>query len=292
MCTWRWMRCCVAMVGLLIATGSCEGPVLIITPTGLTNAVIGAFYRQALQTDSSNATGWRVSAGNLPDGLRLGDNGVISGTPREAGTFQFTVMAEEPGIQFRVGERILLLTVIPELTLNATVDPARQNGVYDEQLNVTGGVLPYTFEAIGLPAGIIFDENTGALSGTPIQPEPGRTVRFTVSDSGNPQQTRMQDVVFIVKPPAIEITTGALPAGQQGIFYSQEVLAAGGFDPRTWTIIAGVLPNGLSLPNNRLTGRISGTPTAAGSFTFTIMVEDDDSPSTMDSREFTIDIVP
>ncbi|MCG8404795.1 MAG: Ig domain-containing protein [Phycisphaerales bacterium] len=292
MCTWRWMRCFVATVGFVFAIGSCEGPVLIITPTGLTNAVVGAFYRQALQADSSGAGNWNVSSGNLPEGLRLNENGVISGTPTQSGTFQFTVMAEEPGFEFRVGERVLLLTVIPRLTLNANIDAARQNGVYDEKLEVTGGIAPYSFEAIGLPGGIIFDEDTGALSGTPIQPEPGRTVRFTVRDSGNPQQTRTEDVLFIVKPPAIQITTITLPNGQVGAFYLNEVLADGGFNPRTWTIIAGVLPNGLSLPNNRLSGLISGTPTAAGSFTFTIQVEDDDSPSTSDSKEFTIDIAP
>ena len=62
------------------------------------------------------------------------------------------------------------------------------------------------------------------------------------------------------------ITTDTLPDGKVGEAYSQTLIATG-TTPITWSII-GALPDGLSL--NKDTGKISGTPTAAGSSTFTV----------------------
>ena len=66
---------------------------------------------------------------------------------------------------------------------------------------------------------------------------------------------------------APSITTSSLPNGKVGEAYSQ-ALTADGTTPITWNIIGGALPDGLSL--NKDTGKISGTPTAAGSSTFTV----------------------
>ena len=63
------------------------------------------------------------------------------------------------------------------------------------------------------------------------------------------------------------ITTTSLPNGTVGTSYDQK-LTASGTEPITWSISNGSLPAGLSL--NEDTGEISGTPTAAGSYTFTI----------------------
>ena len=65
---------------------------------------------------------------------------------------------------------------------------------------------------------------------------------------------------------APSITTDTLPNGKVGEAYSQ-TLTANGTAPITWSIDGG-LPAGLSLNVN--TGEISGTPTAAGTSTFTV----------------------
>ncbi len=63
------------------------------------------------------------------------------------------------------------------------------------------------------------------------------------------------------------ITTSSLPNGKMGEAYSH-TLTADGTTPITWSKSGGDLPTGLSLNVN--TGEISGTPTAAGSSTFTV----------------------
>lgn len=76
------------------------------------------------------------------------------------------------------------------------------------------------------------------------------------------------------------ITTTALPGGKVGEAYSQ-TLAARGSVPITWSLESGSLPAGLTLSGDT----ISGTPTAAGTFTFTVKASN---AAGSDSRELSI----
>jgi len=59
----------------------------------------------------------------------------------------------------------------------------------------------------------------------------------------------------------LTINTNSLPNGTVGTPYAQTLQGAGGTAPRSWSLIAGTLPGGLSL--NTASGLISGTPTTA-----------------------------
>ncbi|HWR36361.1 MAG TPA: Ig domain-containing protein [Clostridia bacterium] len=60
-------------------------------------------------------------------------------------------------------------------------------------------------------------------------------------------------------------------AGIVGVAYGHEWDLEGLASPTTYTLIAGALPNGLALQSvTGNQGRIHGTPTAAGTFTFTL----------------------
>jgi len=279
----------ICPIALIILLGSCEGPLLVILPTALPDGIEGTPYLQTLMTDAGGGESWQIASGRLPNGLTLGANtGTISGTPVETGSFAFSVVSTQGGFTIREGERSFGLVIIPRLAVGGTLDAARQGEPYMEQLDVTGGTPPYAYELVGLPGGIVFDNSDGSLSGTPTQPDPGRTVRATVTDSGAPPQVASRNIFFEIKPPSVRITTTSLPDGLQGFFYSNEVMAEGGFTPYSFRITAGVLPGGLSLPNNRRTGVISGIPTETGTFNFTIEVMDDDLPATLDTADLTI----
>lgn len=276
-------------LALCVPFAACQGPLLVILPTTLPDGIEGTSYSQALMTDAGGGVDWQIISGSLPAGLVLErSSGFIAGVPAQTGVFSFSVVASQGGFTIRNGERSFGLTIIPKLTLGSTIDAARQNEPYSEQLDVNGGTPPYSFQLVGLPGGIVFDDTDGTFSGTPTQPDAGRTIRATVSDGGSPPQVVTRDLFFEIKPPSVNITTATLPDGTTGVFYSNEVMATAGFTPYSFAITAGVLPNGLSLPTNRRTGVISGIPTQAGSFTFTIEVTDSDSPASIDSREITI----
>ncbi len=77
----------------------------------------------------------------------------------------------------------------------------------------------------------------------------------------------------------LSITTASpLPAGTQGAAYSTTFAASGGTPAYTWSVEAGSsLPAGLGL--NGATGELSGTPSASGTFNFTIRVTDAAAPT-------------
>ena len=86
------------------------------------------------------------------------------------------------------------------------------------------------------------------------------------------------------------IITTSLAGGTAGVPYSDNLIASGSA-PITWTVAAGSnLPAGLSL--NASTGVISGTPTAAGSFTFTVLAANGNSPDGTQSLTIVIAAAP
>jgi hypothetical protein len=87
-------------------------------------------------------------------------------------------------------------------------------------------------------------------------------------------------------PPDLAISTSSLPGGTVGGSYSTTLAASGGVTPYLWSIAAGSLPAGLTV--NPQTGVISGSPSAAGTFTFTAQVSDAQSPADSATRSLSI----
>ena len=73
-------------------------------------------------------------------------------------------------------------------------------------------------------------------------------------------------------PGGLTILTSNLPVGRPQTSYNASLSASGGKQPYTWSITSGNLPAGLTLTAS--IGKISGTPTQSGSFTFTAQVAD------------------
>ncbi len=85
---------------------------------------------------------------------------------------------------------------------------------------------------------------------------------------------------------SVSITSPAtLPPGAVGTLYSQSLSAVGGTPPYTWSLLSGALPAGLSPSNS---GQISGTPTSAGTLSFTMKVVDSASTSATQTFSLTI----
>jgi len=72
--------------------------------------------------------------------------------------------------------------------------------------------------------------------------------------------------------PIITVNPATLPNGNVGTAYNQIVSGSGGTAPYTFSISSGALPTGLIL--NSVSGAITGVPTTAGTFNFTITATD------------------
>jgi hypothetical protein len=90
---------------------------------------------------------------------------------------------------------------------------------------------------------------------------------------------------------AVQISCTPLPLGTECQTYSARALSVeGGTAPFTWSVATGTLPPGLTLDPG--SGAITGTPTAAGTFDFTVMVVDSTQPSLTATQTQTITIAP
>jgi hypothetical protein len=98
------------------------------------------------------------------------------------------------------------------------------------------------------------------------------TVKIIVTSVDFPNHS-VAVTINVVPPPTITTTT--LSTATLNAAYSATVTATGGLPPLSWSISAGALPTGLSLASSTTdTVQITGKPTVAGTYTFTITVTD------------------
>jgi hypothetical protein len=274
---------------------------LAITTTTLPAGTVGASYSQNLQASGGTAPfTWTLASGTLPAGLSW-NNGTISGTPTATGTSTFTVQVADSGTPQQTATQQLTLTInaAPPLTIQTTTLPAATVGVsYSGVIGVSGGVTPYTpsFPSGSLPPGLNISSCNGncngafQITGTPTT---AGTFNFTlmVTDSESPAQTASQPYSIVVSAAApLAITTTTVPGGTVGVAYTYNLQASGGTQPYTWALANGTtLPTGLNLSS---AGLISGTPTAAGSTTFTVKVTDSTTPTALtQTHQYTLTVL-
>ena len=77
---------------------------------------------------------------------------------------------------------------------------------------------------------------------------------------------------LVIKPEIAFSAPSPVPAGTTGTAYVLSLAAAGGVGTFAYSVSSGTLPAGVSL--DPITGQMSGTPTTAGTFTFTVRVTD------------------
>jgi hypothetical protein len=181
----------------------------------------------------------------------------------------------------------------PPLEITTTTLPgATVDEEYLQMLAATGGQSPYTWSLDdgSLPPGLTLDPTTGVMSGTPTT---AGSFPFTVevTDSGTPVQADTQALSITVAPapvPPPQITTTTLPGGTVGTPYSVTLSATDGTQPYTWSLDTGTLPAGLTL--NASTGVVDGTPTAAGTSSFTVKLTD--GAAQTDTQDLSLTVEP
>jgi hypothetical protein len=153
-----------------------------------------------------------------------------------------------------------------------------------------------------VPPGTLVRSQGLAGSGTILggTPTTAGTYTFTVSGTDNngisiAPMTYQITIVGNFQPPPMTINgSSVLPSGTVGTYYASVFSVSGGSIPYTWSVLSGQLPPGLSLQSDITLSQtgddLSGTPTMAGTFTFTMQVTDGQGHHA--SRQFSLTIQP
>lgn len=250
-------------------------PAIVVTPATLPDPVVATAYSQVITASGGIAPySFAVTAGALPSGITLASGGTLSGTTNEVGTFNFTVTATDNFGQ--TGSRAYTVTVAaPVLTLSPAAGTltATYGVVYSQAFTAGGGAGPYGYVLNGtLPAGMGF--TAGTLTGAPTQPG-SYPITVIATDLGltgvGAPFSISQNYTLDVPAPTIVVDPATLANGIAGEAYAATLTANGGIGPYGFTVTAGALPAGLTLSTG---GALSGTPTASGSFNFTVTATD------------------
>jgi hypothetical protein len=176
--------------------------------------------------------------------------------------------------------------------LTGELSRGRKGQSFSAQLLAAEGKPPYVWSLAqgSLPAGLSLSAS-GLISGTPTV---FGTFTFTVRVTDSLNATAIRSLTLTINPdiePLRVLTAGPITPGEVGAAYSHQFLFVGGVAPRTWstTPATGSLPPGLTI--GAQSGIISGTPTSAGTFTFTVRITDATSTSAV-SQSISITVLP
>lgn len=284
--------CGIILIAVLF-TASCglvdgnNPPQTLMLSGNLPSGVAHQPYSAVLTVGGGNTPyQFAVKTGSLPPGVTLNPaTGSISGTPTRAGSYSFLVAATDAphpdegsqsfaisiaggnGGKVRVNVLPVSVTLVSNQTqtFTATVSGTKDTGV---TWSASAGTIT--------PAGVY------------TAPQVNTQTNVTVTATSNADPAQQGSAAVVVNPAntqPLAITTTALPNGQLGSPYDAVLAATGGTQPYTWSA-TGNLPPGITLNPN--SGDFAGTPTAAGTFSFTVTVTDAKGQTAQ--QGFTVDV--
>ena len=257
-----------------------NAPTIQITPLTLAQGSVGEPYTVTFEATGGTAPYTFTTTGNIASGFNLLGN-VLSGTASTIDSATFTLIARDAN-NFTASQTYTQTFTTLNIAISPmTIPTAWKDNPYNQQLSVSGGAAPYTFNIDpnggSMPPGLSCS-NTGLISGTPTSTG-SYTFKVVVTDrygdTGEINYTVNVQQITLTGPSNVPWTANIFYDTTSGFQYSTTITASGGSAPYTFSLISGNMPNGWALlKTSATTASVSGRTNGAGDYTFTIKVTD------------------
>jgi len=242
------------------------GQALSLAPLTHPQAAVGVPYTSFTFRAAGGVPGYTftLQSGTNADGLSINANtGQLSGTPVSGGVFPIgIVVTDASNAQASATFTLNVLGIGTTSLPNGSIGSA-----YSQTLAAVGatGTLSWLVTGNNFPPAGLTLSSQGQITGTPTAIA---TFPFVVQVTDSATNLSATQALSITIAPPATISPAGLPNGVVNVPYTATTLTVSGVQISNWKVTVGTLPAGLNL--NAASGLVSGTPTVAGSSTFTI----------------------
>lgn len=193
----------------------------------ITGGIVGEVY-DGYQFESTAGTSITWTASGIPSGMSLSKSGLLTGTPKKAGTFTIKLKATSTGGKDSASTKIVILqkpTISTKKLANATTDKK-----YSAKLTAKG-TMPITWTVEGLPDTLslkaVESKGTATIEGIPTE---AGTYNVNVMASNSAGDSESMNLTLTVKGVAPKLTT-TLAKGKANTSYNGSKISATGTRP-------------------------------------------------------------
>jgi len=270
----------IAVLNLSGCGGSSSPVSVAVTASAATVDATDAVTLTAAVTNDKNSGGvtWSVSGGGTLSNTST-TGATYTAPAASSSALSVIVTATSVADTTKTGTATLTVPAAPAVTTGALA-AAAVGTAYSQPLAASGGIPPYawTITSGTLPTCMTMNA-AGVISGAPTASCVGTAnLTFKVTDSGTAtalSATSASLGLTVNAAPAITFT-GLVPATatyESSAPYAGFASATGGAGALTYSLLSGAFPPGIGLLSTA-NGQIGGTPTAVGTYSFTIKAVD------------------